>query len=94
MERVDAAGADWSIATASGYWERNTSLISDDFPDPATPVTTVRTPLGMSTLTSFRLFTFACLIASAPEAVRNVVFTGVRAFRCFPVSVSDFRRAA
>src|SRR5918994_4366039 len=55
--------ADWStIATPSrpaiDPW------ISELFPDPATPVTAVSTPSGMSTLTSLRLWVDAFPISS------------------------------
>ena len=40
---------------------------------PATPVTTVSTPVGMSTLTFCKLLTFAFLIGSLPVGVRKLL---------------------
>ena len=44
--------------------------ISEDLPEPATPVTTVRMPRGMSTSTSLRLCCVAPRISSTPFAER------------------------
>src|SRR5687767_9594653 len=47
---------------------------SELLPEPATPVTTTRTPSGMSTSTSCRLWVVAPRISSVPVGVRNVSF--------------------
>ena len=44
--------------------------MSEDLPEPATPVTTVRMPSGMSTSTFFRLCCVAPRISSAPFGAR------------------------
>ena len=51
--------------------------ISDDLPDPATPVTTQSTPSGTSTSTSCRLCEFAPRISSLPVGVRTVSLSAV-----------------
>ena len=73
LERVDVPTADWSITIASGCSGRNTSSISELLPEPATPVTTVRTAVGMSTSTSLRLFARASRIGSQPFGSRDPV---------------------
>src|SRR6478735_6481418 len=45
--------------------------MSELLPDPATPVTTHRTPSGMSTSTACRLWVAAPRTSSAPEGVRT-----------------------
>src|ERR671921_2353079 len=62
-----------------GAWSTDTTPSRPDteppirelFPDPATPVTTTRTPSGMSTSTSWRLWVFAPRTSRAPEDVRT-----------------------
>src|SRR5213080_3816431 len=44
---------------------------SELFPDPATPVTTVSTPSGMSTSTFCRLWVLAARTSSTPDGVRT-----------------------
>src|ERR671915_2244028 len=60
-----------------GAWSTDTTpapagiepWMSELLPDPATPVTTQRTPSGMSTSTSCRLWKVAPRISSVPVAV-------------------------
>src|SRR3954465_8647774 len=52
--RRDPLMAPWSTRTTSARPARE-PWTSDDLPDPATPVTTQRTPRGTSTSTSWRL---------------------------------------
>ena len=67
--------------------------MSDDLPEPATPETTVNTPLGIVTDTSFRLFSRACLILSSPLGLRTLSFSliGWCFFMWFPVSVPEVK---
>jgi len=55
----------------------NTSLIKLDLPDPDTPVTTVYTPVGILTVTSFKLFSEAFLITRWPFGLRRFFGTGI-----------------
>src|SRR3954451_6922642 len=61
------------------------------FPDPATPVTTTRTPSGMSTSTSCRLWVVAPRTSSTPDGVRTDGFSAARSSRCRPVIVPQAR---
>src|SRR5665648_495571 len=78
-----------------GVWSTDTTLsrpdtepwISELFPDPATPVTTTRTPSGMSTSTSCRLLVLAPRTPSTPDGVRTDGFKEARSSKCRPVSV-------
>ena len=56
-------------------------------PEPATPVTTTRTPSGMSTSTSRRLWALAPRTSSRPDGDRSDDFTAARSSRWRPVSV-------
>src|SRR5918992_5169334 len=60
----------WSIATTSSPPETD-PWISELLPEPATPVTTVSTPSGMSTSTLRRLWLSAPRTSSAPDGVRT-----------------------
>src|SRR5215210_3264567 len=51
---------------------------SELLPEPATPVTTTRTPSGMSTSTSRRLCVVAPRISSTPDGVRTRSFRVAR----------------
>jgi hypothetical protein len=62
----------WSITTASGWRCKNTPLISELLPEPATPVTTVSTPGGMSTSTLRRLCRLARRIGRLPLGSLNL----------------------
>ena len=67
------------------------SLISDDLPEPDTPVTQTNLPSGMSTVTFFRLFCFApTIVIFLPLPARRFSGTGiVRApLRYWPVTDS------
>jgi len=46
-------------------------------PEPETPVTQVRTPKGMRTVTSFRLWPAAPLSSSQPVGVRRTAGTAI-----------------
>src|SRR5215207_3678454 len=59
VERDDAGIGDWSTNISSGYKPRNDSEMSELLPEPATPVTTVSTPMGTSTETFLRLWSDA-----------------------------------
>ena len=52
--------------------------IRELLPDPATPVTTHRTPSGMSTLTSCRLLAVALRIGRVPVGVRGAGLSAAR----------------
>ncbi len=54
---------------------------SELLPEPATPVTTVSTPSGMSTSTFWRLFAVAPRTASVPVGLRTVSFSAARSPR-------------
>ncbi len=71
LDRRDPRIGDWSTRTTPSRALRD-PWMSEDFPDPATPVTATRTPVGMSTDTSLRLFVVACLMARWPVGVRTV----------------------
>src|SRR6185437_11388994 len=71
FDRLLAPTGDWSTTIASGCCGRNDWWISELFPDPATPVTTVSTPVGMSTRTFCRLLALASTIDSFPFAFRK-----------------------
>ena len=58
--------APWSTDTTPSR-PATEPLISELFPDPATPVTTTSTPSGMSTSTSCRLLVLAPRTSSAPD---------------------------
>src|SRR5919205_3930195 len=69
-----------------GVWSTDTTpsrpdtepWISELFPEPATPVTTTRTPSGMSTSTSRRLFVLAPRTSSTPDGVRTAFLRAAR----------------
>src|ERR671916_1244239 len=68
--RLEPRIAPWSTTTtpsrpATDPW------IRELFPDPATPVSTTRTPRGMSTSTSCRLWVLARRTSSAPDDERT-----------------------
>src|SRR5829696_9649273 len=69
FEREFAPTADWSMTIASGWAGRNTPSMSELLPDPATPVTTVRTAVGTSTSTPWRLLSRASRIGNQPVGV-------------------------
>src|SRR6185436_8246658 len=62
--------APWSTVTTPSR-PATEPWMSELFPDPATPVTTTRTPSGMSTFTSFRLCFRAPLTFITPEGFRT-----------------------
>src|SRR3954451_22377848 len=82
--RRDPRIAPWTTTTtpprpATEPWTREL------FPDPATPVSTTRTPSGMSTSTSCRLWVLAPRPSSAPDGVRTDDLKEARSSRCRPV---------
>src|SRR5262245_64800728 len=78
-----------------GVWSTDTTpsrpdtepWISELLPDPATPVTTVSTPSGMSTLTFFKLCVRAPRTFITPEGLRTDDFREARSPKWRPVSV-------
>jgi hypothetical protein len=70
--RLDPRIGVWSIATTPS-WPATEPWISELLPDPATPVTTTSTPVGMSTSTFLRLCALAPRISRAPAPVRTVL---------------------
>src|SRR5918911_338726 len=60
---------DWSTTTTPSR-PATEPWISELLPEPATPVTTTRTPSGMSTSTSRRLLVLAPRTSSTPDGVR------------------------
>src|SRR6187401_2063129 len=72
-----------------GVWSTDTTpsrpdtepWINELLPDPATPVTTTSTPIGMSTSTFFRLFVLAPRTVMAPDGLRTDGFSAARSFR-------------
>ena len=53
------------------------SLTSVDLPEPLTPVTDTKTPNGISTSTSFKLFSFAPLITNLRFGSSGRRFSGI-----------------
>ena len=90
LRREPLMGA-WSIETTPASLGIE-PWISEDLPDPATPVTTQSTPSGMSTLTSRRLCWVAWRISRLPTGVRVFGLSAARYPRWRPVSVSLARR--
>ena len=91
--RRDPLMAVWSMATTPSCFDTE-PWMSELLPEPATPVTTTRTPSGTSTFTFFRLWVLAPRIFSAPFDLRTEGFSFARSLRCFPVSVPLFLSAA
>ena len=93
VERPVAVTALWSIITTwSSYCFAKTSLISDDFPLPATPVTTVIMPRGISTSTFLRLWMFAPRTSKNPFGSLTFSFTLISEESAFPVFVPLIKR--
>jgi hypothetical protein len=67
---------------------------SELLPEPATPVMTASTPVGMSTSTSRRLFVVAPRISSVPTRVRTFSLTAARSSKCRPVTVPLVRSSS
>ncbi|CAO0837939.1 hypothetical protein SMICM17S_04068 [Streptomyces microflavus] len=91
VEREEAVIALWSTTTACGWAAVNTSETSVDLPEPATPVTTVSTPVGNDTSSPLRLCRSAPRTGRRPVGERNSPLSGVRRRRHRPVSVSASR---
>src|ERR671933_936695 len=82
LRRDPRVGA-WSTETTPAPFGID-PWISELLPEPATPVTTTRTPSGMSTLTSRRLCRVAWRISSRPVGVRVSALSAARYPRCRP----------
>src|SRR6185295_17850347 len=78
--RRDPLIAVWSTATTPSRPDTE-PWISELLPDPATPVTTVSTPSGMSTSTFFRLCVRAPRTFITPDGVRTADLSEARSFR-------------
>src|SRR6185295_16771649 len=72
--------APWSTVTTPSRPDTE-PWISELLPDPATPVTTTRTPSGMSTSTFFRLCVRAPRTFITPDGVRTADLSEARSFR-------------
>src|SRR5205085_6863301 len=77
FERLEMPTGDWSITIASGCCGRKVWWMSELLPDPATPATTVRTPVGISPLTVCRLWALALVMDSLPFAARQLNLIGI-----------------
>src|SRR5918995_7048032 len=77
----------WSITTTPSRPDTE-PWISELLPAPATPVTTQRTPSGMSTSTSWRLCVDAPRISSVSDDDRSDSWRVARSSRWRPVVVS------
>lgn len=79
---------DWSTQTASSRSAvAFSALSSEDLPDPATPVTAVRTPVGRSTSIPARLFSSAPRISNHPDGSRGSSLSSTPSARLSPVRV-------
>ncbi len=83
----------WSTATTSAS-AGSEPWIRELLPEPATPVTTHRTPSGTSTSTSWRLWVWAPRISRAPVGLRTVSLRAARSSRWRPVTVSAARSSS
>src|SRR6186997_1203845 len=72
--------APWSIDTTPSR-PATEPWISELLPDPATPVTTTRTPSGMSTSTSRRLLVLAPRTSILADGIRTDGFSDARSSR-------------
>ncbi len=88
VDRADTPIADWSTTTASGCAPTNASDTSVLLPEPATPVTTVSTPVGTRKSTPLRLCSVTSRTVSQPPGVRTSAFTPVTRRSPRPVGVS------
>jgi hypothetical protein len=91
VERLEAPTADWSMTMALECAGTNARCISELLPEPATPVTTVSTPLGMSTFTLCRLLKLAFRIGSGAPRLRGLALIGTSRSRYWPVRVVAWR---
>src|SRR5579859_1624610 len=80
FERLEMPTGDWSITIVSGCCCKKAWWMSELLPDPATPVITVRTPVGISTLTFCRLLALALVMDSLPFAARQLDLIGTDCF--------------
>ena len=72
--------APWSITTTPSRLATE-PWMSDDLPEPATPVTTHSTPSGMSTSTFLRLWVDALRTSITPDAGRTAPLSVARSSR-------------
>src|SRR5688500_13631970 len=87
FDRREPRMTDWSISVTDGSLRGRQPWMSDDFPEPATPVTATRTPRGTSIDTSWRLWRRALRIGMWPVGSRTDDFSDCWTSRCLPVSV-------
>src|SRR5919199_6478016 len=73
----------WSTVTTPSRPDTE-PVTSELLPDPATPVMTTRTPSGMSTSTSCRLWVAAPRTGRTPDGVRTDGLRDARSSRCRP----------
>jgi hypothetical protein len=59
------------ITVNVGFWAAKSPVTSEDLPLPATPVATVSTPVGIVTVTSWRLFDRARVTVKPPDGLRS-----------------------
>src|SRR5262245_28274648 len=78
LERRAPRIADWSMTVTDGFVRGRQPWISELLPDPATPVTATRTPVGTSTETSLRLWSLAFRIGIEPVGRRGSVLSSWR----------------
>src|SRR6478609_11234200 len=81
----------WSTDTTPSWFDTE-PWIRELLPDPATPVSTTRTPSGMSTSTPRRLWVRAPRTSIAPDGSRTDGLSAARSSRCRPVVVPLVRR--
>ena len=90
FERAEPLIASWVMTVASAPLGREPGM-SEDLPEPATPVTATSIPRGTSTLTPSRLCVRAPSIRSAPPGSRSAAapFRRAGTARWAPVFVPD-----
>ena len=91
--RRDPLIAPWSMTTTPSR-PATEPCTSELLPEPATPVSTHRTPSGMSTSTSRRLWVDAPRTSSTPVRSRTASLSVARSSRWRPVTVSLARRSS
>ena len=95
VERPVAVIWDWSTRiTLSSYSLAKTSLINELLPEPATPVTTVKTFNGILTDTFFKLWMFAFFIGKYSFGILGFFFISIFSFIAFPVKVLEINKSS
>src|SRR3954454_13611548 len=89
LDRREPRIADWSITVTEGFVRGRQPWISELLPEPATPVTATRTPVGTSTDTSRRLWSRAFRIGIVPLGERGSDLRSGWTARCRAVAVPD-----